>query len=975
MAILSNVNGKFAVDSTGAVQFSGAAGTSGYVLKSNGTGSAPTWVDGSTVIGGPYLPLSGGTLTGATATASGISFTVGGALTVDGIGTFNTPSGGVAFNVDAFTDGYGVIRFRTNSNVSKWDVGINNSNHFYISNNGVNTALEIEEVSSNATFAGDIYGNDRLYLGTKMALDVNGTDLYLGSTTSANHNDTVYIRTNDANRVTITDSSATFSGNLNAGAGLRMYTDGSGNGVIYNLGQDKDLYLVGDDGGSGVNALVFDMSEGGNATFAGEITSGDDINCPTKIVIGESATAEVRLKKTNAGNGKLSFYNNDGSSSTQQAYLSLDASEDFVMYSAANNDNIFYAGGVLNLTMSGANSTFAGNVGIGGAPGQNLDIQKSGARFRLIDGTNQFNMGLWDGSNYRFEGDANRPIYMTSYEGNINFGISGGTTMTVQNAKVGIGTTSPQFPLNVIGASATEATVARFAKGNYADSGGHTTIVGLGTESGTTWTKAAIAFERTGGYDTGNIHFLQEDTVDNSTAELSDSVMTITKTGNVGIGTTSPTNAKFVINQNSSAASFGGNVCQLFENFNTTDGQMMSIGFRNNNSVGTTAYIDAVAYDQSIGATDIRFSTYSGSAWSSNMVTFQHTGRVGIGTTSPGSILDVVDTSGTTTLTLGRSGEVPLITAGGTNTDLQIRAVGPGGFLLFTTNGSSRMIIDSGGKVGIGTTSPTSTLSVQGTTNNGINVIGVGTTANRCYVGLNASNHGQLFVTGSSGQSPSLISSAGDNSYISGGNVGIGKTNPAYKLDVTGSIYCTASYVRASTAPDIWYSNNNTDTYTQTVLYMAQNNTSNNDANGYFLERGRISNSSTAEIRRWVVGARGGQKQMVLDGPGTLTVAGDLVAYGSPSDISLKENIKPIKNPLGKIKKLKGVTFDWKKSESILDIKEDYGFIAQDVQKVIPELVRKNENELLSMRHQGIIPILVEAIKELEARVKELENK
>ena len=54
---------------------------------------------------------------------------------------------------------------------------------------------------------------------------------------------------------------------------------------------------------------------------------------------------------------------------------------------------------------------------------------------------------------------------------------------------------------------------------------------------------------------------------------------------------------KFVINQESSAASFGGNVCQLFENFSTTDGQMMSIGFRNNNSVGTTAYIDAVAYD------------------------------------------------------------------------------------------------------------------------------------------------------------------------------------------------------------------------------------------------------------------------------------------------------------------------------------------------------------------------------------------
>jgi len=84
MAILSNINGKFAVDSTGAVQFSGVAGTSGQILKSNGN-SSPTWVDASTVIGGPYLPLSGGTLTGATSTASGISFTVGGILTTDKI--------------------------------------------------------------------------------------------------------------------------------------------------------------------------------------------------------------------------------------------------------------------------------------------------------------------------------------------------------------------------------------------------------------------------------------------------------------------------------------------------------------------------------------------------------------------------------------------------------------------------------------------------------------------------------------------------------------------------------------------------------------------------------------------------------------------------------------------------------------------------------------------------------------------------
>jgi len=69
---------------------------------------------------------------------------------------------------------------------------------------------------------------------------------------------------------------------------------------------------------------------------------------------------------------------------------------------------------------------------------------------------------------------------------------------------------------------------------------------------------------------------------------------------------------------------------------------------------------------------------------------------------------------------------------------------------------------------------------------------------------------------------------------------------------------------------------------------------------------------------------------------GTLTMGGDVVAYGSPSDKRLKENIKPIESALDKVCKLQGVTFDWKKSDSILEIKEDIGFIAQDVQKVIP---------------------------------------
>jgi hypothetical protein len=111
-----------------------------------------------------------------------------------------------------------------------------------------------------------------------------------------------------------------------------------------------------------------------------------------------------------------------------------------------------------------------------------------------------------------------------------------------------------------------------------------------------------------------------------------------------------------------------------------------------------------------------------------------------------------------------------------------------------------------------------------------------------------------------------------------------------------------------------------------------------------------------------------------------LTVKGDVIAYGAPSDKRLKENIKPIESALDKVSKLQGVTFDWKKQnpqddkELTRNWKNDIGFIAQDVQKVIPELVRENEDGMLSMRHQGIAPILLEAIKELKQEIDELKK-
>ena len=109
---------------------------------------------------------------------------------------------------------------------------------------------------------------------------------------------------------------------------------------------------------------------------------------------------------------------------------------------------------------------------------------------------------------------------------------------------------------------------------------------------------------------------------------------------------------------------------------------------------------------------------------------------------------------------------------------------------------------------------------------------------------------------------------------------------------------------------------------------------------------------------------------------GALICNGNITAFGSPSDIRLKENIEVIPDALDKVKQLKGVTFNYKK-----DGKKSTGLIAQDLEKVLPEVVYEtsdidnDEEKHLAVRYGNTVGLLVEAIKELEARVKELEDK
>jgi len=105
---------------------------------------------------------------------------------------------------------------------------------------------------------------------------------------------------------------------------------------------------------------------------------------------------------------------------------------------------------------------------------------------------------------------------------------------------------------------------------------------------------------------------------------------------------------------------------------------------------------------------------------------------------------------------------------------------------------------------------------------------------------------------------------------------------------------------------------------------------------------------------------------------GILSVTDDITAFFS-SDQRLKDNITPINDPLAKVLSISGNTYDWNEKSG----KEghDVGVIAQEVLEVLPEAVTTRDNGYLAVDYQKIVPLLVEAVKELSAKVKDLENK
>ena len=153
--------------------------------------------------------------------------------------------------------------------------------------------------------------------------------------------------------------------------------------------------------------------------------------------------------------------------------------------------------------------------------------------------------------------------------------------------------------------------------------------------------------------------------------------------------------------------------------------------------------------------------------------------------------------------------------------------------------------------------------------------------------------------------------------------------------------------------------------------------TGGNDANFGIFCSTSVSNSSKITV----VGKNNANNgnvtiaDFIVGGSNTpeLKCFGDITAFAS-SDATLKENITPISNAIDKVLSISGNTFKWN-DKSIYNGEEGTGIIAQEIEALgLPGLTTTRENGTKAVRYDRLVPLLIEAIKELNGKIKSLEK-
>ena len=433
-------------------------------------------------------------------------------------------------------------------------------------------------------------------------------------------------------------------------------------------------------------------------------------------------------------------------------------------------------------------------------------------------------------------------------------------------------------------------------------------------------------------------------------------------------------------------------------------------------------------------AADMRFYT---NGHTNERMRITSSGSVGIGTSSPSAPLSV---------TYGGGAVGAQITGNASYAQMQLSAAGANtnAYFTFGANGTGKGIIqrnsadvitiDSNHNVGIGTSSPTggylgtAALDVSGPvvsrgaisshqTNAGVFQYNSNETSIRSY-GATAGSGQITFSTGGGGSADTERMR-----ITSSGNVGIGTSSPSAALDIVTSnqqvieLNSTALGAQivfdSASTPSPWYTgiagnsggdfiiyqgsagSGNITYYTSGQERMRIDSSGNllvgttnvnaavSNVLGHSIKAGGLAEHSNDDVvvRMNRKGSDGSIAEFRKDGAivGSVSVTSSGTTYNTTSDRRLKTDIQPITNATGKLMAMNPVTHKWKADPEAGAV---HGFIAQEMQEIVPEAVSGDPDgeEMMSMDYGRITPVLVAALQDamkeitaLKERVAELE--
>ncbi len=215
-----------------------------------------------------------------------------------------------------------------------------------------------------------------------------------------------------------------------------------------------------------------------------------------------------------------------------------------------------------------------------------------------------------------------------------------------------------------------------------------------------------------------------------------------------------------------------------------------------------------------------------------------------------------------------------------------------------------------------------------------------------------------------------------ENTAVSAGTYGGGGQIPVVTVDSQGRL----TYAANSTLPSIITSTSVGSASQVSRFTVAANGmiTSANSVaisiDGSAISSGTISANRMQYLMDQNVSTANAVTFSALTVNGEITANGDITAFYS-SDSRLKINLEPIENALEKVLTLDAVTFNWNDLATDKDLNaREAGVIAQQVQNILPEVVTQRDNGYLAVRYEKLVPLLIQAIKELNEKVEQLER-